>query len=160
MVGANSGQGCVTGLLGYNTSKLASYILGSIALGSGTKITGYNQLMVAPNITQFNIPGLIALTGTGVGTILEFDLACNMLPTAGTYKTVAAIDTTIAAINAPYAMSWVANSEYTYDTSTSVQALAIWDTLSFGNSANMATKFMSCCWSVAHCRYVWLQYEH
>jgi len=56
MVGANSGLGCVTGsnntLLGYNTSMLASYILGSIALGAGTKITGYNQLMVAPNITQ------------------------------------------------------------------------------------------------------------
>jgi len=35
MVGANSGQGCVTGsnnnLLGYNTSMLASSILGSIA---------------------------------------------------------------------------------------------------------------------------------
>jgi len=42
---------------------------------------GYNQLMVAPNITQFNIPGLTALTGT--------------------YKTVSAIDTVIAAINAP-----------------------------------------------------------
>jgi len=40
---------------------------------------------------------------------LEFDLAGNMLPTAGTYKTVAAIDAAIAAINAPYAMSWAAN---------------------------------------------------
>jgi len=89
----------------------ASYILGSIALGAGAGITGYNQLMVAPNITQFNIPGLTALTGTGAGTILEFDLASNVLPTAGTYKTVAAIDTAIAAINAPYAMSWATNSE-------------------------------------------------
>jgi len=42
-------------------------------------------------------------------------------------------------------MSWVANSEYTYDSSTSVQALAIWDTLSFGNSANMATKLTWTC---------------
>jgi hypothetical protein len=62
MLGANSGGGCVTGsnntLLGYNTSMSASYILGSIALGTGTKITGYNQLMVAPNVTQFNILGL------------------------------------------------------------------------------------------------------
>jgi len=57
----------------------------------------------------------------------------------GTYKTVASIDTAIAAVNAPYAMSWSSNSEYTYDGSTTVQALAIWDTLSFGNSANMVT---------------------
>jgi len=59
---------------------------------------------------------------------------------AGTYKTVSAIGTAIATINAPYAKSWAANSEYTYDGSTTVQALAIWDTLNFGNSANMATK--------------------
>jgi len=56
IVGANSGLGCVTGsnntLLGYNTSMSASYILGSIALGAGTKITGYNQLIVAPNVTH------------------------------------------------------------------------------------------------------------
>jgi len=44
--------------------------------------------MVAPNVTQFNIPGLTALTGTGMGTILEFDSAGNVLPTAGTYNTV------------------------------------------------------------------------
>jgi len=141
--GANSGGGCVTGsnntLLGYNTSISASYILGSIALGAGTEITGYNQLMVAPNVTQFNIPGLAASTGTGAGTILEFDSAGNILPTAGTYKTVASIDTAIAAVNVPYAMSWAANSEYTYDSSSTPQALAIWDTLSFGNSANMAS---------------------
>jgi len=45
--------------------------------------------------------GLAASTGTGAGTILEFDSGGNVLPTAGTYKTVAAIDTAIAAINAP-----------------------------------------------------------
>jgi len=78
----------------------ASYIVGSIALGANAKVTGYNQLMVAPNVTQFNIPGLTASTGTSTGTILEFDSACNILPTAGTYKTVLAIDTAIAAINA------------------------------------------------------------
>jgi len=105
MVGANSGQGCVVGnnntFLGYNTSMSASYILGSIELGTGTAITVYNQLMVAPNVTQFNISGLTPLNGTGAGTILGFDLAGNILPMAGTYKTVAAIDTAIAAINAP-----------------------------------------------------------
>jgi len=96
--------------------------------------------MVVSNVTAFNMVGLAASTGTSVGTILEFDLAGNILPTTGTYKTVAAIDTAIAAINAPYAISWAANSEYTYSSSTTVQALAIWDTISFGNSANMATK--------------------
>jgi len=71
MVGPNSGPGCVTGsnntLLGYHTSMSASYILGSIALGAGTKISGYN--LIAPNATQFNILGLIALTGTGAGYV-------------------------------------------------------------------------------------------
>jgi len=41
VVGANSGLGCVVGsnntLIGYNTSMSASYILGLIALGAGTK---------------------------------------------------------------------------------------------------------------------------
>jgi len=79
MLGVNSGPACVVGnnntFLGYNTSMYgANYIVGSIALGANAKFTGYNQLMVTPNVTQFNIPGLIALTGTGVGTILEFDL--------------------------------------------------------------------------------------
>jgi len=57
--------------------------------------------MVASNVTTFNMAGLATSTGTGVGTILEFDLASNVLPTAGTYKTVASIDTAIAAVNAP-----------------------------------------------------------
>jgi len=35
----------------------------------------------------------------------------NILPIGGTFKTVSAID----AIDAPYAMSWAANSEYKYD---------------------------------------------
>jgi hypothetical protein len=145
MLGTNSGPGCITGsnntFLGYNTSMSGSiYLNGSIALGSGATITTYNQLVVAPNVTLFNIPGLAASTGTGAGTILEFDSAGNILPMAGTYKTVLAIDTAIASIDAPYAMSWAANSEYTYNSSSTAQALAIWDTLSFGNSVNMATK--------------------
>jgi len=83
---------------------------------------------------------LAASTGMGASTILEYDLASNILLMAGTYKTVLAIDTAIASIKTPYAMSWVANIEYTYDGSSSAQALAVWDTLSFGNSANMASK--------------------
>jgi len=130
MVGASAGSICSGGsnntFLGSNTdfTPRVGYYNGSIALGSGAIITGYNQLMVAPNVTAFNMAGLAASTGTGVGTILEFDSASNVLPTAGTYKTVASIDTAIAAVNAPYAMSWLSNSEYTYDGSTNVQALA------------------------------------
>jgi len=45
---------------------------------------------------KFNILGLTPLTGAG--TILEFDLASNILPMAGTYKTVSAIDTAIASM--------------------------------------------------------------
>jgi len=74
-------------------------------------ITGYNQFMVVTNVTAFNMTSLAASTGTSAGTILEFDSVGNILPTAGTYKTVSAIDTVIAAIDTPYAMSWAANSE-------------------------------------------------
>jgi len=83
MLGINSGPACVVGnnntFLGYNTSKNgANYIVGSMALGAGAKVTGYNQFMVAPNVTQFNILGLTPSTGTSTGTILEFDLAGNI----------------------------------------------------------------------------------
>jgi len=61
--------------------------------------------------------------------------------------------------NAPHAMSWAANSEYTYDGSPNVQALAIWDTVSFGNSANMAAKLTWTC-PAAGLWHIWLQYEH
>jgi len=65
MLGINSGPSCVVGsnntFLGYNTSIYgADYIIGSIALGANARITGYNQFLVAPNVTQFNIPGLTA----------------------------------------------------------------------------------------------------
>jgi len=101
MLGLNSGPACITGnnntFLGYNTSMYgANYIVESIALGANAKVTGYNQFMVAPHVTQFNIPGLVASTGTGAGTILEFDSARNIIPMAGTYKTILAIDTVIA----------------------------------------------------------------
>jgi len=124
MLGVNLGTACITGnnntFLGYNTSMYgASYIVGSVALGAGATINSYNQLMVASNVTQFNIPGLVTSTGTGAGTI---NSAGKILPMAGTYKTISAIDTAIATINA---LSWAANSEYTYDGSTSVQALVI-----------------------------------
>jgi len=150
-VGSAAGYGITTGtrnvFIGSNCESYGATCTGAICLSSRvnesadhvTNTADY-QLYITPMVTSFNISGLAPLTGTGVGTILEFDSACNILPTAGTYKTVSAIDTAIAAINAPYAMSWAANSEYTYDGNTSVQALAIWDTLSFGNSANIATK--------------------
>jgi len=67
MQGVNSGPGYVVGnnntFLGYNTPMYgANYIVGSIALGAGAKVTGYNQFMVASNVTLFNIPGLAPLT--------------------------------------------------------------------------------------------------
>jgi len=97
------------------------YYNGSIALGAGAVITNYNQLMVAPNVTAFNMTSLASSTGTSAGTILEFDSEDNnILPMAGAYKTVLAIDTVIASINARYAMSWAANSEYTYEGGTTL----------------------------------------
>jgi len=83
--------------------------------------------------------GLAASTDS-TGTILEFDSGGNIAPSAGTHNTVSAIDTSISALDAPYAMSWQAGSSYTFNSSSSPQILAVWDTLSFGNSANMASK--------------------
>jgi len=57
----------------------------------------------------------------------------------GTYNTVSKIDAAIMDVNAPCAMSWVANTIYTYDISSTVQALTIWDTLNFGNMATKST---------------------
>jgi len=86
MVGASAGSihsgGSNNTFLGSNTdfTPRVDYYNGSIALGSGTIIDNYNQLMVASNVTAFNMAGLAALTGTGMGTILEFDLGGNVLP--------------------------------------------------------------------------------
>jgi len=60
------------------------YYNGSIALGAGAVITNFNQLMVATNVTAFNMAGLADSTGTSKGTILEFDSEGNILPMAGT----------------------------------------------------------------------------
>jgi len=145
MVGANAGNICSGGsnntFLGSNTDFTPGigYYNGSIALGSGAIINNYNQLMVAPNVTAFNIAGLAASTGTGMGTILEFDSAGNVLPTVGTYKTVAAIDTAIGSINAPYAFSWYQNTTVSLDISTTSQSLALWTASYFGDSGNMAS---------------------
>jgi len=111
---------------------LASYILGSIA-----KITGYNQLMVAPNVTQFNVLGLTASTGTRVGTILEFDSAGNVLPTAGTYKIVSALDTAIAAINAPNYF-WFTDPTLSGATENNFTPIP-WGSIVYGNPANLDT---------------------
>jgi len=95
-----------------------------------------SSLQESVNTNTTNITTLqsyIVLNGT------NFGVGSDVLP-AGTYNTVSKIDTAIMDINAPYAMSWVANTIYTYDSSSSVQALTIWDTLNFGNSANMTTK--------------------
>jgi len=144
MVGFNAGGGCEQGsnntFLSANTQFTGgTYMNGSIGLGEGAIVSGYNQFMVASNITSFNISRLTASTGTGEGTILEFDSSGNIIPSAGTYNTVSSIDKIIATINAPYAMSWTAANEYTFDSSSTPQVLAIWDTITFGNSANMAS---------------------
>jgi len=66
MVGASAGSICSGGsnntFLGSNTDFKpgVGYYNGSIALGSGAIVNNYNQLMVAPNVTAFNIAGLAA----------------------------------------------------------------------------------------------------
>jgi len=67
-----------------------------------------NQILI-PDWSYFHCPGATLLITSkwldllrGAGTILEFDLASNILPMAETYKTVLDIDTAITAIDAPY----------------------------------------------------------
>jgi hypothetical protein len=70
-----------------------SYYNDSIALGANAVITDYNQLMVSPNIYTINVPALAASTGTGDGTILDYDSSANILPSSGTFNSVSKIDT-------------------------------------------------------------------
>jgi len=104
MVGYNSGGSCESGsnntFLGTNTQFQPgiSSISGSIGLGSNAVITKDNQFIVASNVTSFNISGLTASTGTGAGTILEFDSSGNIIPSAGTYNTVSSIDTEFSSL--------------------------------------------------------------
>jgi len=143
MVGANAGDICSGGsnntFLGSNTdfTPRVGYYNGSIALVSGAIVDNYNQLMVAPNVTTFNIAGLAASRGTGAGTILEFDLAGNVLPTAGTYKTVASIDTAIATINAPN-FFWFTDPSLSGATESIFNPIP-WGTIVYGNPSNLDT---------------------
>jgi len=93
--------------------------------------------MVAPNVTTFNIAGLAASTGTSASTILEFDLGGNVLPTAGTYKPVAAIDTAIATINAPN-FFWLTDPSLS-GTTESIYNPIPWGTIVYGNPSNLDT---------------------
>jgi len=54
--------------------------------------------MVASNVEIFNISGLTSSTGSGEGTILEFDSSGNIIPSAGTYNTVSKIDTELSSL--------------------------------------------------------------
>jgi len=72
-----------------------------------------------------------------VGTILEFDLAGNMLPTAGTYKTVASIDTAIAAINVPN-FFWFTDPTLSGNTENISNPIP-WGSMVYGNPANLDT---------------------
>jgi len=113
MVGYNSGGTCETGsnntFLGTNIQLYPGEqsLSNSIALGGGAVITNYNQLMVASDVTSFNISGLTASTGSGEGTILEFDSSGNIIPSAGTYNTVSKIETELSSLKSGVAINSV-----------------------------------------------------
>jgi len=115
----------------------ATYITGSIALGEGATVSKENQLMVVPNITSFNISGLTTSTGTGTGTILEYDSTGNVLPTAGTYNTVSKIDTAIWDINTPD-FFWFTDPNIS-DATENTFAPIPWGSIVYGNPANLDT---------------------
>jgi len=111
MIGYNSGGHCESG---NNDTFLSAYaqfeagktsINSSIGLGYDAIINNNNQLMVALAITSFNISGLKASTGSGEGTILEFDSSGNIIPSVGTYNTVSKIDTAISALQSNSSIS-------------------------------------------------------
>jgi len=103
-IGYNTGKSCEQGsnntFVGNNIQLTPgqSLFTGSIGLGSGVVINNSDQFVVASNVTSFIIPGLTASTGTGEGTILEFDSSGYIIPSAGTYNTVSKIDTAISAL--------------------------------------------------------------
>jgi len=69
----------------------------STAILIGTSATN-NQALSCPNTTSFNICGLTPSMGTGTGTILEYNLAGNIIPSASTYNSVSKICTAISTI--------------------------------------------------------------
>jgi len=75
-----------------------SLISGFIALGTCVVINNYNQLMVASTIPSFNSSGLTPSTGSGEGTIWEFDSLGNIIPSAGTYNMVSKIDAELSSL--------------------------------------------------------------
>jgi hypothetical protein len=125
----------------YSDDCTNAIVLGSRSSPSSTPYTNTasNQLYIAPAVTSFNFPSLAASTGTGAGTIIEYDSSGNIIPSAGTYNSVAALDTVIGNLLAPYAMSWEAANEYAIDQTGNPVILPIWGALNFGNTANMAS---------------------
>jgi len=103
-IGYNTGKSCEQGsnntFVGANAQLQPGQTLftRSIALGAGVEITNSDQFVVASNVTSFIIPGLTASTGTGEGTILDFDSSGNIIPSAGTYNTVSKIDTELSSL--------------------------------------------------------------
>jgi len=70
--------------------------------------------MVAYNVTSFNISRLTASTGSGEGTILEFDSSGNVIPSAGTYNMVSKIDTELSSLYFKYYYIIWRNSLYRF----------------------------------------------
>jgi len=103
--------------------------------------------MVAINVTQFNMPSLAASTGMGKGTILEFDLAGNILPTVGTYKTVSAIEFVVASIITPnyFWLTGPTLSDTLRSSSDTIYYPIPWSIIVYGSSANLDTT--TCVWT-------------
>jgi len=100
-IGAEAGASLTTGsnnvCIGTSSNVYSDACSGAIILGASATNTASDQLYISPTITSFNISGLAASTGTGAGTILEFDSTGNILPSAGTYNSVSKIDSAIGA---------------------------------------------------------------
>lgn len=94
-----------------------NYVDESIALGARATIISYNQLVAAPNIASFTMSRLTA-SPSSIGILLKFE-GSTIAPSARAYNTVSAIDTTITAIDTPYAMSWNSRTAITFDSSSS-----------------------------------------
>ncbi|QPB44471.1 hypothetical protein [Medusavirus stheno T3] len=103
-LGVNAGQTVTTGsgntFVGDGADTNSATGNDRIALGSNASATADGQMAIAPAITHIKATGLTA-AADGTGTLLAVDASGNIRPTAGTTKTVSAIDTFVSSKGQP-----------------------------------------------------------
>jgi len=88
--------------------------MGSIVIGGNNiQNTANNQIYIALSVTSFDMSGLTPSAGSREGTILEYNSAGNIIPSAGTYNSVSKIDTIICSLKDQPVIQYVYDTSYT-----------------------------------------------